>query len=113
MKVQRYFVDGVLFAEELAQKHQECMRVVRTADYDALMRKVERLGKIKHKLSQRLCATREKLCKVAQERDGHRERADILRRALRFYAQNSPHSDTAKNDNGGLAQAALAATEVK
>lgn len=112
MRVQRYHIMGTAWEAERLP-HVGPGNYVKASDYDALMRKVERLGKIKHKLSQRLCATREKLCKVAQERDGHRERADTLRRALRFYAQNSPHSDTAKNDNGGLAQAALAAVEVE
>lgn len=75
MKVQRYHVLGTVWEAGTGN-------FVTSSDYDALMRKVERLGKIKNKLSQRLCATREKLCKVALERDGHRERADKLARDI-------------------------------
>ena len=43
------------------------------------------------------------LCRVEDAEISVRE----LRGALRFYADNSPHSDTAKVDNGGIARAAL------
>lgn len=74
--------------------------------------KLKRMGLKLERVNQHLHATRAKLRKVEQERDALRERVKELRFAVRFYAENSPHSDTAKTDNGMKAKAALAATEV-